>query len=49
MVALRCNAFPSLPDTVEIPVHAKAAGIALLLTEYWQGEVIPGEISFRAV
>lgn len=40
MVALRCNAFPSLPDTVEIPVHAKAAGIALLLTEYWQGEVM---------
>ena len=40
MIALRCNAFPSLPDTVEIPVGAKAAGIALLLAEYWQGDVM---------
>ncbi|MBS1371980.1 MAG: hypothetical protein HPZ91_18700 [Lentisphaeria bacterium] len=39
MVALRCNAYPALPDTVEIPINTKAAGIALLLTEYWQGDV----------
>lgn len=40
MVALRCNAYSALPDTVEIGVHARAAGLALLLTEYWQGEVM---------
>lgn len=39
MIALRCNAFPSLPGTVMLPVGAKAAGIAFLLSEYWQGEV----------
>lgn len=39
VIALRCNAFPALPGAVVLPVGAKAAGIAFLLSEYWQGEV----------
>ena len=39
LLPLKCNEYPRLSDTVIIDVHTKVAGLAFLLSEYWQGEV----------
>ncbi len=39
MLPLKLNEYPNLADTVEFEINKKVAGLAFLLTEYWQGEV----------
>ncbi len=39
MLPLKSNEYQKLADTVEFDIGKKVAGLAFLLTEYWQGEV----------
>ncbi len=47
LLPLRCNAYEKLPDTVEFEVGKPVAGLAFLLSEYWQGEVNQEMAHFR--